>query len=425
MMKSPRLALLVCSVVVLLTVITASARSQGASNAPDKPNEEVLNHSAASEEEIIAELSKLGPKNKAFFDSVTPFRNVDARLHSLMIEYNTPAVTPERKDKIQEEFDKLLLEAEKCRKLMVNTGIEAFKETPFDNPIVFQFCLEMLRYETMRDNFEVAFQFADMFLAWPDKISEIFADDGANFYSLSGQVAYNCMQFDKAEQWYAKAVTLKADFDNDSIRHQKEIADQKQFWADELAIREKEAQADNLPRVLIRTNKGDITLELFEDHAPNTVANFISLVKMGFYKDVPFHRVLEGFMAQGGDPTGTGSGGPGYQIDCECYAKPGQPAPRKHFRGSISMANAGRDTNGSQFFLMFAPTNLSPMFSLNGKHTVFGRIIEGMDVLADIQRINPEDKVITVVPDLIIEAKVLRDRGHDYKPAMNKITLRK
>jgi len=198
----------------------------------------------------------------------------------------------------------------------------------------------------------------------------------------------------------------------ETMGRQREVAEQKKLWADELAIRAQEAQADNLPRVLIRTNKGDITIELFEDHAPNSVANFISLVKMGFYKDIPFHRVLEGFMAQGG-------GECGYCIDCESIPKAGKPIPRKHFRGSVSMARTPmRDTAGSQFFLMFQPKAY-----LNGEYTVFGRIIDGIEVLADIQRIDPQAEVIMVEPDMIIEAKVLRDRGHVYEPVKNNIRL--
>ncbi len=171
-------------------------------------------------------------------------------------------------------------------------------------------------------------------------------------------------------------------------------------------MRQDEAKADDLPRVEIKTSKGTIVVELFENEAPNTVANFVSLVEKGFYNGTPFHRVLPDFMAQGGDPTGSGSGGPGHTIKCECY----EENHRVHFRGSMSMAHAGKDTGGSQFFLTFRPTS-----HLNAKHTVFGRIIEGMDVLAKIQRRDPGD-ANAPQPDKIVEAKVLRKRKHEYKP---------
>jgi cyclophilin family peptidyl-prolyl cis-trans isomerase len=130
------------------------------------------------------------------------------------------------------------------------------------------------------------------------------------------------------------------------------------------------------------------------------------LVKKGFYNGLTFHRVLQGFMAQGGDPVGNGTGGPGYSIACECY----RPDARHHFRGSLSMAHAGRDTGGSQFFLTFAPTP-----QLDGKHTVFGRVVSGMDVLAKLQRRDPTDTEAPR-PDKILEAEVLRKRPHEYVP---------
>jgi cyclophilin family peptidyl-prolyl cis-trans isomerase len=176
-------------------------------------------------------------------------------------------------------------------------------------------------------------------------------------------------------------------------------------WEKEKEIRAAEEKADDLPRVKLTTTKGDIVLELYENEAPQSVASFLTLVKDGFYDGVVFHRVLPGFMAQGGDPTGTGSGGPGYSIRCECY----KPNYRHHFRGTLSMAHAGRDTGGSQFFLTFVPTP-----SLDGRHTAFGRVVEGMDVVANLKRIDPEAPS-RPTPDRIVKAEVLRDRGHEYK----------
>src|SRR5262249_42783381 len=158
--------------------------------------------------------------------------------------------------------------------------------------------------------------------------------------------------------------------------------------------------ANDLPRVKLETTKGTIIIELFENEAPQTVGNFVSLVEKKFYDGLTFHRVLGGFMAQGGDPTGTGTGGPGYHILCECF----KPEARQHCRGTLSMAHAGRDTGGSQFFLTFRPTT-----HLNGRHTAFGRVIEGMDVLAKLQRRDPQ-AANPPEPDKIVKAKVLRKR---------------
>jgi cyclophilin family peptidyl-prolyl cis-trans isomerase len=185
-----------------------------------------------------------------------------------------------------------------------------------------------------------------------------------------------------------------------------------QYWATEQAIREKEATAapeKQLPQVLFKTTKGDILLELFENEAPNTVANFISLVEAKEYDKVKFHRVIPNFMAQGGDPLSKdedlrndGTGGPGYVIKCECY----QPNARMHFRGSLSMAHAGKDSGGSQFFLTHLPTaHLNPNKEEQRGHTVFGRIVKGLDIAAALE-----------VGDVIETAKVVRKRNHKYEP---------
>src|SRR5215469_78278 len=125
----------------------------------------------------------------------------------------------------------------------------------------------------------------------------------------------------------------------------------------------------------MNTNHGPIELELFDEDAPKTVENFTKLASDGFYDGVVFHRVIEDFMIQGGDPTGTGSGGPGYQFDDE------QNQHRVE-RGVLAMANAGPNTNGSQFFIVTA--DACPW--LDGKHTVFGRVTSGMDVVDEISK---------------------------------------
>ena len=167
-----------------------------------------------------------------------------------------------------------------------------------------------------------------------------------------------------------------------------------------------------LPQVMLQTSQGDVVIELYEDNAPNTVANFINLVEKGFYDGLKFHRVIDRFMAQGGDPKGTGSGGPGYNIKCECYRKDA----KKHERGSLSMAHAGRDTGGSQFFITFVKTD-----HLDGKHTVFGKVIKGMENVDKFTRTQDESGPIRgVKPDIIKKAVVVQKRDHEYKPETTK-----
>lgn len=127
------------------------------------------------------------------------------------------------------------------------------------------------------------------------------------------------------------------------------------------------------------TEKGDIVAELYADRAPRTVENFVNLARAGFYDGTTFHRVIAGFMAQGGDPTGTGTGGPGYRFDDEFH-----PTLRHDAEGTLSMANAGPGTNGSQFFITHGPTP-----HLDNRHSVFGRVTEGMDVLLSIRERDP------------------------------------
>jgi cyclophilin family peptidyl-prolyl cis-trans isomerase len=133
----------------------------------------------------------------------------------------------------------------------------------------------------------------------------------------------------------------------------------------------------------MQTNHGAIEIELFDDDAPKTVENFKKLARDGFYDGVIFHRVIQDFMIQGGDPTGTGTGGPGYQFEDEFN-------DNKVVRGALAMANAGPNTNGSQFFIVTA--DATPW--LDGKHTVFGRVTAGMDVVDTIERVEkgPGDK---------------------------------
>jgi peptidyl-prolyl cis-trans isomerase B (cyclophilin B) len=126
----------------------------------------------------------------------------------------------------------------------------------------------------------------------------------------------------------------------------------------------------------IETNKGTIELKLYPEHALKTVNNFVFLAREGFYDGVSFHRVIDDFMIQGGDPTGTGRGGPGYNFEDELKGN-----PLTHEKGVISMANAGPNTNGSQFFITH-----SPQPHLNGKHTVFGKVLKGQEVVDAIRQ---------------------------------------
>jgi len=143
-----------------------------------------------------------------------------------------------------------------------------------------------------------------------------------------------------------------------------------------------------MKKVEIHTDKGVMKIELFEQDAPNTVANFLKLAEQGFYNGVTFHRVIPDFVIQGGDPTGTGAGGPGYKIDCELTGE-----NQYHDRGVLSMAHAGRNTGGSQFFVCHSRNNTA---HLDRNHTCFGKVVEGLEVIDTIRQGDVMNKVIVI-----------------------------
>lgn len=255
------------------------------------------------------------------------------------------------------------------------------------------------------DNYEEALRLAKIL------VDRGYKEKNANDKALlhyAAAAAFNLNDHELARKFLEAQIKL-GPLDENGKKLANELEKYGPYWEQEQRIRASEARADDLPRVKFETTQGPVVIELFENEAPNTVANFINLVEKKFYDGLTFHRVISNFMAQGGDPKGTGSGGPGYAVPCECYRED----YRKHFRGSLSMAHAGRDTGGSQFFITFVPTD-----HLNGKHTVFGRVIEGMEAVSKFKRVEPgargadrEDK-----GDRIVTATVLRKRNHKYEP---------
>lgn len=158
-------------------------------------------------------------------------------------------------------------------------------------------------------------------------------------------------------------------------------------------------------RIILKTNKGDIHATLFPAKAPITVANFLNLAQQHYYNGLTFHRVIPNFMIQGGDPTGTGTGGPGYRFQDEIHPE------LKHDRaGRLSMANAGANTNGSQFFITHVPTSW-----LDGKHTIFGQVTEGQKFVDGIEK---GDKILSV--EILDSAQPLFEKEKDKIADWNK-----
>jgi cyclophilin family peptidyl-prolyl cis-trans isomerase len=280
------------------------------------------------------------------------------------------------------------------------------------DPEIGQFLFTMALGNVRSDNYEAALRLAKLLIAgkYPDK----------DIYRIAATSAFATMEFDEAKKFLLAMGDGKLPAEPDLQLIAAETEHYGPLWKREQKLRQDEAKADNLPRVKLQTSRGDIVVELFEDEAPNSVANFLNLVEKGFYDGTQFHRVLPGFMAQVGDPLSKdpeknkeniGKGGPGYTIDDEFPL----PAHRDHFRGTLSMAHTAQPNSaGSQFFITFAP-----LPTLDGAYTAFGRVIDGMDVLSKLQRINPDhehDRPSGVQPDKIIKAEVVRKRIHAYEP---------
>lgn len=299
---------------------------------------------------------------------------------------------------IRGEWNALIARGEALIPQLRAAGMKAYAESPKEDRELERFLIKILNDDIAADHYEPAAELSQALLAGGCETKEV--------HDAAGVAAFCVNDFENAEKYLKQAqqdgVLSKAGQDFLPL-----IPTYQEYWAQEQEIRKQESAKDDLPRVKISTNKGDIVVELYENEAPGTVGNFISLIEKGFYDGLTFHRVLAGFMAQGGCPKGDGTGGPGYTIYDECK----QDNYRKHFRGVLSMAKSvAPDTGGSQFFITFVPTS-----HLNGRHTAFGRVIEGIEVLSKIQRIDPEAKE-KPEPDKIVKVEVLRKRDHEYKP---------
>ena len=326
---------------------------------------------------------------------------VNKQLDELGQQYQLAASSEERAV-LRQRYEKLVTQSEQILPRLRSAAEAAFDADPGTSADVNKILMGMMAYDYRRDDYDSVRQLAQKLLA--AKVEDPVV------YSLGGVAAFLADDYDTAEK-YLPLADKAGKLDPEGKQYLADLPKTKELWIKEQAIRATEKESDDLPRVKLETSKGTIVVELFENEAPQTVANFISLVEKKYYDKVSFHRVLPGFMAQGGDPSGDGSGGPGYEIPCECYRED----HRLHFQGTLSMAHSGnKDTGGSQFFLTFRRTP-----HLDGKHTAFGRVVEGMDILPKLQRRNPElagQGTPLPAPDKILSATVVRKREHEYVP---------
>jgi cyclophilin family peptidyl-prolyl cis-trans isomerase len=319
-------------------------------------------------------------------------------------------IGPEQREAISQQYWTAMQRAGALASQVQAAAEKAYAANETD-PEVGQLLFSMAVGNLRKDNYEEALRLAKLLIAgkYPDK----------DIYRVAATSAFVTMQLDEAKKFLEALGDGRVPSEPDLQEVALAIEHYRPLWQWEQKLRQADAKANDLPRVKLQTTQGDMVLELFENEAPNTVANFIKLVEQGLYDGTQFHRVLPGFMAQGGDPLSKdplnkeniGKGGPGYTIADEFQST----NRRDHFRGTLSMAHTSQaNSGGSQFFLTFAPTP-----SLDGGYTAFGRVIDGMDVLSKLQRVDPErehDRPSGAQPDKIVKAEVLRKRNHAYEP---------
>ncbi|GIW99846.1 MAG: peptidyl-prolyl cis-trans isomerase [Pirellulaceae bacterium] len=342
------------------------------------------------------------PLTERFQQATAALRDHVKKLREVVIRFNVASAEENRR--WQDRFQELIDEGVGIHQEFLQAAIEEYRQGLENKEPLGNMLFKILERNIDRDRFDGMVELAQALL-----------DGGYQHEDLEGYLvmaAYGLCRFDivepHLEQLIARGVV------SDRFLHVHANLEQiKQDWAEELEYRRQDAQGEPLPRALLRTTKGDIEVELFENQAPETVANFIHLAESGFYDHHLFHRVIPHFMAQTGDPLGDGTGGPGYAI----YDEHHRPDHRKFFRGYLGMARtAAPNSAGSQFFITFLPT-----FDLNGQYTVFGRVVKGIEVLSNLRRVDPDSKTDSeedkgLPLDELIEVRILSKRNHPYEP---------
>jgi cyclophilin family peptidyl-prolyl cis-trans isomerase len=355
-----------------------------------------------------AKTSKKGPAAVEFQQVLVKWKTLIGELGNLQTRYRD-ANEADRK-KLEKQWEEVVAEGMEMEPQLISAAEKAFVESPRADKQITEFLNTAMATRFDYDDYETVL-----------RIGKLLIDNRANdrrAAALTGVSAAVLGDFDAAKKYFDLAnadgvfgdQTAPVELVKRVKLYSENLKPMKKLWEAEKKIREKEDQAGDLPRVLIKTNRGNMEAVLFENEAPNTVANFITLAEKGKYNQLTFHRVIAQFMAQGGDPKGDGTGGPGYNIPFEAD----RPGYRLHFRGYLSMARSeGLNTAGQQFFICFTPG--FPEWPINDKYTVFGRVTKGLDVLAKIQRRDLDKNPNAADPDKILEIKVLKKRDHEYK----------
>ena len=355
-----------------------------------------------------AELAQLD-----FRQVVRRIRNDEREINKLYI--NMPMTIPAQQLLYQRRIEAMKAEVVELRKLLEPAALKAFRSDPTESKAATEKVFEVLSSKLLPKGRESKFDPVGG-LRLVNTILEIkggdigmkpgvapLPEDGpfAEIIFRGYLASYWLQDFKGAEEFLTRLENMDIGLDP-QLRENFEAT--VQAWKEEQAIQAKEAEADDLPRVKLETTNGDVVIELFENEAPNTVANFIKLTKSGYYDNLEFFHVVPGKYVRSGCTANDGTTNPGYRIRNEFENG------RRHFTGTVAMQNDGENTAGSQFIIFERPDP-----NLEGQVVAFGRVIEGMDNIYEFETVNRIRKFAGAAT-VIKKATVLRDRGHEYEP---------
>jgi len=313
--------------------------------------------------------------------------------------YRVNNCLPDQKSEAVLAYDTLLESGNELLQQFADAAVAAYEADP-TNADAERYLRIMIEHTLTADRYEDVQRMAKAVIehGTPDALT----------YEQAAVAAFELGDLDAAERYFGEAEKL-GDLSEEAQARRGTIPEWREKLVREMELRNKEAEADDLPRVTIATTKGDIVVELYEDQAPNTVANFVALADRKFYNGLEFYRVDSNFAAVAGCPLNRGTGGPGHEIVSETDRDDRRPA----MRGTISMVNGGRDRCGSQFFIALSSSGVR---NTDATNPVFGRVISGMNVVERLRRVNPDTTSKDFHRERILDTQVERRRSHDYKP---------
>lgn len=340
---------------------------------------------------------KIEPETQEFQDAVAAFREHTKQMRTVAIRFNTGKA--EEETKWLDEWFSMHAEGAKLFRKMLQAGAKEYEADAENRPELSEWLSKIVKQDVEADRFEGLLPVIQALVKGnPDSLE---------LHRYLGMTAMAVNDYEAANPSIEK---LKQDPNaTEQTLELRDVMEQlAASWQEELRMREEDAAGEPLPRVLIRTTKGNLEVELFENQAPETVANFISLVESGVYDHTPFHTGKQHFLIQAGDNIS--------QTPYTIYNETDKPNARHFCRGTLGMALANHpDSAYSQFFVSLLPNG-----ELDNIFTAFGRIVNGIEVLPNLAKIDPEkqeDKSSSKKePDEIIEIRVLNKRDHEYTP---------